>query len=83
MPPGMRGYQRMMEVDRAARLGNQKRLRTLSLAAEGEVRMFCAHDPVEFESSPAPAERVLKATPSRPRAGWNSPTREPSAPPGS
>ena len=48
-PPGMRGYQRMMEVDRAARLDNQRRLRALSVARHGEVRMFCAHDPIEFE----------------------------------
>ena len=48
-PPGMRGYQRMMDVDRAARLENQRRLRALSLHPDGEVRMFCAHDPVEFE----------------------------------
>jgi glyoxylase-like metal-dependent hydrolase (beta-lactamase superfamily II) len=48
-PPGMRGYQRMMEVDRAARLENQKKLRRLSLDHGNEVRIFCAHDPVEFE----------------------------------
>lgn len=48
-PPGMRGYQRMMEVDRAARLENQKKLRRLSLDHGDEVRIFCAHDPVEFE----------------------------------
>jgi hypothetical protein len=44
----LRGYQRMMEVDRSARLANQARLRRLSLDHDGEVRMFCAHDPVEF-----------------------------------
>lgn len=48
-PPLSRGYQRLMEVDRAARLGNQARLRRLSLDHGNEVRMFCAHDPVEFE----------------------------------
>lgn len=47
--PMLRGYQRLMEVDRAARLHNQMRLRQLSLEHAGEVRMFCAHDPVEFE----------------------------------
>lgn len=46
--PLLRGYQRLMEVDRAARLGNQARLRRLSLEHAGEVRMFCGHDPVEF-----------------------------------
>jgi glyoxylase-like metal-dependent hydrolase (beta-lactamase superfamily II) len=47
--PALRGYQRMMEVDRAARLRNQRRLRQLSLDHGEEVRIFCAHDAVEFE----------------------------------
>jgi glyoxylase-like metal-dependent hydrolase (beta-lactamase superfamily II) len=47
-PPGLRGYQAMMEVDRAARLGNQQRLRQLSLDHGQDVRIFCAHDAVEF-----------------------------------
>jgi glyoxylase-like metal-dependent hydrolase (beta-lactamase superfamily II) len=48
-PPGMRYYQRLMEVDRKARLANQRRLRRLSLDQAGQVRLFCAHDAVEFE----------------------------------
>jgi len=48
-PPGLRGYQKLMEVDRVARLANQRRLRRLSLDHAGEVRVFCAHDAVEFE----------------------------------
>ena len=48
-PPGMRGYQRMMEVDRTARLRNQERLRRLSIDHADEVRLFCAHDAIEFE----------------------------------
>ena len=47
--PGLRMYQRMMEVDRARRLANQDLLRKLSLDRQGAVRIFCAHDPVEFE----------------------------------
>lgn len=47
-PPMLRGYQRMMEVDRRARLTNQARLRRLSLDHADETRLFCAHDPVEF-----------------------------------
>ena len=47
--PGLRAYQRLMEVDRRARLANQDRLRRLALDKAGEVRLFCAHDPVEFE----------------------------------
>ena len=47
--PGLRAYQKLMEVDRQARLGNQDRLRRLALDKGGEVQLFCAHDPVEFE----------------------------------
>lgn len=47
-PPGMRAYQRLMEVDAAARLENQRRLRTLSREHGDAVRMFCGHDAVEF-----------------------------------
>ena len=51
--PGLRLYQTMMEVDRDRRLANQDKLRKLSLARQGELRIFCAHDPVEFESCAA------------------------------
>jgi glyoxylase-like metal-dependent hydrolase (beta-lactamase superfamily II) len=47
--PGLRAYQAMMDVDRTARLANQAKLRRLSLRHGDEVRMFCAHDAVEFE----------------------------------
>ncbi|MDB5698474.1 MAG: fold metallo-hydrolase [Alphaproteobacteria bacterium] len=47
--PGLRAYQTMMEVDRDLRLANQHRLRQLSVDASADVRMICAHDPVEFE----------------------------------
>jgi glyoxylase-like metal-dependent hydrolase (beta-lactamase superfamily II) len=48
-PPGLRGYQKLMEVDRAARLNNQRRIRGLSLDHGDQVRIFCAHDAREFE----------------------------------
>lgn len=48
-PPGMRLYQRMMEVDRSARLRNQRLLRQLSLDRSAQVKMFCAHDPIELQ----------------------------------
>lgn len=47
--PGLRAYQTMMEVDRGLRFANQKRLRRLSLDTDANVRIICAHDPVEFE----------------------------------
>lgn len=52
-PPGLRAYQRMMEVDRAARLHNQRRLRELLRAEAGQLRVFCAHDAAEFARSAA------------------------------
>ncbi len=54
-PPGMRFYQWMMEVDRQARLSNQERLRRLSLDRASDVRLFCAHDRVEFARFTKPA----------------------------
>lgn len=47
--PSLRGYQALMEVDRAARLANQARVRALSLDPAADVRIFCAHDVREFE----------------------------------
>jgi glyoxylase-like metal-dependent hydrolase (beta-lactamase superfamily II) len=49
--PGLRGYQTMMEVDREKRLSNQERLRALSVERRGEVKLICAHDPVELEQA--------------------------------
>ena len=47
--PALRGYQRMMEVDRTARLTNQARLRRLSVDQAKQTRIFCSHDPVELD----------------------------------
>jgi glyoxylase-like metal-dependent hydrolase (beta-lactamase superfamily II) len=47
--PGLRGYQTMMEVSRKLRLTNQERIRKLSIEHRDDVRVLCAHDPVEFE----------------------------------
>jgi hypothetical protein len=43
----------MMEVDRERRLANQARLRALSIDHAAEVRLVCAHDPVELEACAA------------------------------
>ncbi|QJE74452.1 MBL fold metallo-hydrolase [Aerophototrophica crusticola] len=48
-PPGLRGYQTMMEVDRRSRLHNQRRLRGLVAEHGREVVVFCGHDPDEFQ----------------------------------
>ena len=47
--PGLAGYQRLMEVNRVARLVNQTRLRALIRNRDARLRLFCAHDPIEFE----------------------------------
>ncbi len=47
--PGLRAYQRLMEVDATARMTNQARLRTLSVERRDELTITCAHDPVELE----------------------------------
>lgn len=46
--PGLAAYQKMMEVDRQARLDNQDKLHRLSTEAP-DIRIFCAHDAVEFD----------------------------------
>lgn len=47
-PAGASAYQTMMEVDRNARLGNQKRLRELIRVAGEKVKVCCSHDPAEL-----------------------------------
>lgn len=46
--PGLDAFQRIVEVDGAARRKNQERLRILARDHAAEVAVFCAHDPVEF-----------------------------------
>jgi len=48
--PGLRFYQRQMEVLRAERLHNQDRLRELARRTAGRIDIFCAHDSVEYEA---------------------------------
>ncbi|MGI4732041.1 MAG: MBL fold metallo-hydrolase [Janthinobacterium lividum] len=47
--PGLRAYQRLMEVDADSRLRNQSRLRALSVERRDAVTVTCTHDPVELE----------------------------------
>jgi hypothetical protein len=47
--PGLRAYQRLMEVDGTARMTNQERLRMLSVEHRDAVTVTCTHDPVELE----------------------------------
>jgi glyoxylase-like metal-dependent hydrolase (beta-lactamase superfamily II) len=47
--PGLAVLQRLMEVDHAARIRNRNRLRELAIHRRG-VRIFCSHDPIEYEA---------------------------------
>jgi hypothetical protein len=47
--PGLRAYQRLMEVDRERRLANQDRVRQLSVERRHAVSLICSHDAVELE----------------------------------
>jgi glyoxylase-like metal-dependent hydrolase (beta-lactamase superfamily II) len=66
--PGLRFYQWMLEKNRRARLGNQRRLRELKQqrSAAGDLVLFSSHDPAEFQklagrSLDAPAPAVVPA----------------------
>jgi glyoxylase-like metal-dependent hydrolase (beta-lactamase superfamily II) len=48
--PGLGFFQRMVAIDNDARVKNQDRLRALVAAHNGDVKVFSAHDAVEFEA---------------------------------
>ena len=52
-PPGLRVFQAAMADDGSARVKNQERLRELARDHGDEVRLFCAHDPVELQREQA------------------------------
>ncbi|MEA2146027.1 MAG: hypothetical protein QOG59_1614 [Solirubrobacteraceae bacterium] len=48
-PVGLGAFEKLMADDARARIANQERLRELARIHGDEVRLFCAHDPVEFD----------------------------------
>jgi glyoxylase-like metal-dependent hydrolase (beta-lactamase superfamily II) len=50
-PPGLRGYQRLMEMDGPLRLRNQARLRQLAREHTGELAVMCSHDAFELDQA--------------------------------
>ena len=64
--PGLRAYQKMMEVDRKQRLANQERLRRLVDQHSDEVGVFSAHDPMEYLAFKEGVLRNLRADLIRP-----------------
>jgi glyoxylase-like metal-dependent hydrolase (beta-lactamase superfamily II) len=57
-PPLLDLFQRIVEIDGAARMQNQKRLRQLAHENSGEVQLFSAHDPLELERMRERAEAL-------------------------
>jgi glyoxylase-like metal-dependent hydrolase (beta-lactamase superfamily II) len=60
-PPGLRLFQAAMAADGSARTNNEQRLNELARDHGDEVRLFCAHDPVELERATAERERATAA----------------------
>ena len=54
-PPGLIAFQRLTADDAKSRNDNQERLRELARTHGDEVRLVCAHDPVELERAVAGA----------------------------
>lgn len=79
-PPGLRLYQRMMEVKRDARLWNQARLRELKRTSGAEVEIVSSHDVVEFERLAGRSARVpapaLAQVIERPAAARSAPASD-------
>jgi glyoxylase-like metal-dependent hydrolase (beta-lactamase superfamily II) len=48
-PAGLRAFEALIAMDRAAVRANHARLRELARDRGGEVTVFCAHDPVQFD----------------------------------
>lgn len=63
--PGLRAYQRLMEVDRQARLFNQNRLRQLASDRAEDMRLFCSHDAVELEAFTRENKEIWPSSPDR------------------
>ncbi len=49
MPMGLRLFEQMIQTERKMRIENLARLRALQQSHGHEIKIFCAHDPVEFE----------------------------------
>jgi hypothetical protein len=50
MPLVLGLFQRRADIDRAARIANQERLRMLKAAHGNEVTIINSHDPVDYEN---------------------------------
>lgn len=62
-PPGLRGLQKILEVNHKRRMFNQMKLRDLAHSQRADVRIFCSHDKVEFEDLKHGEQRLLAGSP--------------------
>jgi glyoxylase-like metal-dependent hydrolase (beta-lactamase superfamily II) len=58
-PAGLRVYQKLMQINRKMRVLNQIKLRDLSHEHQSDLRIFCSHDPTEFEDLKRAVPRLL------------------------
>ncbi len=56
--PGLSAFQRIVAADNDARVRNRDRLAELARNHDGAVRLFCAHDPVEFHALRSAAKTI-------------------------
>lgn len=61
-PPGLMAYQRLMDADSKMRQENQMKLRDLAHQHHHDVRIFCAHDAIEFKDLLAAEPTLLAGT---------------------
>lgn len=61
-PKGLRAYQKLLEVNHKLRTFNQMKLRDLAHAHRSDVRIFSAHDAIEFQDLKTSPQRLLSGT---------------------
>jgi len=49
IPSGLKWFQKAVDTDRKLREKNQERIRILQAAGGSRIKVFCAHDPTQFE----------------------------------
>jgi glyoxylase-like metal-dependent hydrolase (beta-lactamase superfamily II) len=71
-PAGIKWFESLVNVDKRARLANQKRLSEL-VRTFGEVKLICSHDPAELAAYRTPEATAPVILPMRSRAGGAAP----------
>ena len=79
-PAGIKWFESLVEMDRKARIENQRRLRELAKTFGRDVKLICSHDPAEFAASRSGSQAAAAAfiTPPPKRADTaTGPVRDP------